>query len=381
MRQSIILSDKQELILLHEAEKSNLIKPLFEEEMKSEIDFIIANNRINNYLESQVTERNNLFRLLLLYDEIILPSTNPIYDYDNLINTGNFSLYSVEDFLKSNQTNQEYNQHYAKHLKHAIIPVLEKQLKSYFKLGQPNGGFNTFISDLYDCMLLNKKLSNEYNDFIKRNIYFLNFKNKAYNKERVFRDIDLILNNLYETLCWELQISNDKNAVIYNSEFNLSAIGYDCYAECNDYSKDIQTQMEAYAILKVECGKIIGTLPKVENIQEVLRLKEKRHNDIHNLKQELSRIEYEIRNGSTETAIKKAAFDIEKASKALSKNTVTRKIEKFTNIFSIPLTMAALFAEQPEIAIGSSVLSVVSKTSCLIGDYIKDKNQWFQVII
>jgi hypothetical protein len=105
---------------------------------------------------------------------------------------------------------------------------------------------------------------------------------------------------MYDQLCWQLQISYDHDSTIVNCEYHLANIG------CESFGSDINPVMDAYKILQVECARMLGKLPEMGSLQEVLRLKEKRPKDVHNLRQELSRIEHEIRNGGTQSAIEKA---------------------------------------------------------------------------
>lgn len=393
MRQSVILPSKFEAVFLNEAEKSYLIKPLPNpaDELYPKKELEKAEQYYKKILDKQEDERQKVFRMLLLFDEIILTDLVEVYDYTKLIETGLFELFFIEDMCKYDPIHQEGHIEYAKYLKPAILPVFEKEVKRLFREGKAVGGLSGFISDLYNYILLGERLSPRHLKFITMNKKAFDLRNKNYyekmrreyinppdvimEKQRFFTEIQTSLNALYEKLCWELMISSDKDAAIMDCEFLLSNIG------CDSYSEDVTQGMEAYNILRVECGKILGTLPKVDNMQEVLRLKEKRHHDIHNLRQELSRLEYEIREGNSLHAAEKAAADVSKASKSLSHGNVVSKVTKWTNFFSIPVTAAALFLERPQISIGAGALSVIGKTASFIETTIKDRNRWFEIVI
>ena len=324
------------------------------------------------FLTEKANDKQRLFSILLLFDDIILSNATQNYDYDRLIKTGMFSLFYLEDEVDSDPIHQDAHIEYATYLKPAIIPVFEKNIKSYFKYGQAVDGFKNFVSDLYDLILLNKRLPKKHHSFIEQNkIIFDVLNSDQVNKlhvlfgdvpdsitsKRFFTDISALLCVLYESLCWQLEISSNKDAAIIDCDFNLANIG------CEEFTKDVTTGMQAYSILRVECGKIIGSFPHLNSIQEVLQFKEKHRNDIHNLKQELSRLEYEIRAGNSKKAAEKAAEDIGKASKALCKSQQISRVTKWTNVLSIPLGIASLFIGEPEIAIGAGALSVIGKTA------------------
>lgn len=391
MRNAIILPDKLESLFIYEAEKSGLIKPIYNlaDELFSGCVLADADKFYKHLLDNKIIDKQNLFRTLLLFDDIILSTATENYEYDKLTETGFFSIFYLEDALSSDPIHKDGHIEYATYLKPAILPVFENVVKSYFRYGEAKGGFTNFISDLYDTILLDKRLPKKHNDFIefnktlfdirnKKNIKRLEteFKNipKILTSERFFTDVSGLLCTLYESLCWQLEISSNKDAAIIDCDFQLANIG------CEEYTNDVSNSMEAYNILRIECGKIIGSLPQMNSIQEVLRIKEQRKNDIHNLKQELSRLEYEIRSGNSIKAAEKAAKDIEKASKALSKGNIARSVTKWTNMFSIPVGIASLYMEQPEITIGSGVITLIGKTSSVIEAAVKDRNKWFEII-
>ncbi len=193
-------------------------------------------------------------------------------------------------------------------------------------------------------------------------------------ERRFFTDVSGLIVTMFEDLCWQLQISSDNDSTIMNCEYQLANI------RCESVDGGSASAIDAYKILRVECGKALGTLPEVKSIQDVTRLKEKRHHDIHNLKQELSRLEYEIKNSGSIRAVEKAATDISKASKALSVGNVASKVERWTTRFLLPLTVASLFLQRPEITLGLGVVTTVGQTSTVIGDFLSQKNNWLELL-
>lgn len=342
----------------------------------------------NVQLDSQVEKKKNLLRIILLFDEIILPQAPGEYDYHRLKNNEGFKIIPFDDFYYDNPIQKEGHKQYAQYLKSAILPVAEKDLKPYFSIVPPNIEYSEFISDLYDTVLLNKKLHHKYEEIVRINKRSFDLRNTAYfrwadllelpetlsQKRRFFTDVSGLLVIMFEDLCWQLQISSDNDSTIMNCEYQLANIG------CESFDGGLETATDAYGILRVECGKALGTLPEVRSIQEVIRLKETRRHDIHNLKQELSRLEYEIRNSGSISAVERAATDISKASKALSAGSTVSKVERWTTRFLLPLTAASIFLQRPEVALGLSVVTTIGHTSTVVGDFLSQKNNWLELL-
>ena len=327
MRQSIILPDILQTQFIYEAEKSGLVKPCnnYADDLYDRKDLAAAEMHYKQMLERKTVDKQNLYRMLLLFDDIILSNVTQNYNYEKLTSTGMFSVFFLEDALLSDPIHQDGHIEFAKYLKPAIIPVYKKYIKSYFRLGHAKDGFTSFVSDLYDTILLGKHLPKKHINYIELNKLDFDIRNTNSIKKlksefgevpdilttnRFLADLSGLLCTLYESLCWQLEISSKKDAAIIDSEFQLANIG------CKSLTDDVSNCMEAYNIIRVECEKLIGELPTINSIQEVFRLKEERHHDIHNLKQELSKLEDEIRSGNSIKAIEKAAIDITKASKA-----------------------------------------------------------------
>lgn len=389
MRQAIILPTIYENIFINETETAGLITPLYNpaDKMYPPEELEEAKIYYKNMLKGRKEDIQNLYRILLLFDNIILPEATPDYNYDNLLNRGSFTLYRFEDMYEYDPFHQEGHYSYARHLKEAILPIYKKRIQSYFPIGTPVDGFSSFISHLYDSILLRKKLQKKYQPYIEINKKYFDNRNRKYyvrlrrefetvpdaitEKGRFYTDIVNELQILYQTLCWQLKISNDKDAAILNSEFQLADIG------CNEYTRDVNQGMEAYSLLRVECGHIIGSLPEANSIQEVLNIKEKRRNDIHNLRQELSRLETEIRNGNSQKAVQQAVYDINRASKALSRNNYIRAVNKWTNLFMVPASIASVYSKCPAITIGAIICYITS----FLCTHTDDKNKWLEIMI
>lgn len=363
--------------------------PDYSEELYDSDELKEANLLYDAQLDDQVEKKKNLLRTILLFDEIILPNAPGYYDYQRLMNAGFFKIIPFDDFYYDNPIQKEGHKQYAQNLKLAILPVAEKNLRSYFNIIPQNVEYSEFISDLYDNVLLDKKLPHKYGEITKINKQIFDLMSAAHLKmadeenwpkvlrkeRRFFTDVSGWIVAMFEDLCWQLQISSDNDSTIMNCEYQLANIG------CESFDGKVESAIDAYKILRVECGKAMGTLPAVNSIQEVVHLKEKRHHDIHNLRQELSRLEYEIKNSGSISAVEKAASDISKASKALSAGNTVSQVNTWTTRFLLPLGVASLFMQRPEITIGLGVVTAIGQASTIVGDFLSKKNNWLELLI
>ena len=176
---------------------------------------------------------------------------------------------------------------------------------------------------------------------------------------------------MYQYLCWQLDISLKNDSYIINSEYDLSKIG------CDIYSKDINTQHKAYEIIKLECSKTIGNLPYMNNLSDVLTLKEKRKTDIKNLREVLCNLETVIKEQGTEKAVIKAANDVQKAAKSLSKGNTLSDVGKWLTLISVPITVAEILYNLPPT---SSLITVCGAGICLYEQFYKNKGGWCEVV-
>lgn len=392
MRNSIIIPSKFEDIFRIEAKKCGLIKLNEEKEreyIKSLMEFApsMVNKNYEAILEKKYSKcyktRQKLFQMILLYDEIILSKSEPQYHYDDLENIGNFTIYSFEDFFNYHPRQEEEHLFYANYLKPAIMPVLKREYKELFPRRIKGISLNSILSDLYDFVLgitntmyLGTVLSIEKNKetfATAFNEIFLgeDFFSDGIKRPEFYREIFSPIETVYEDLCWELEISLKNDSYIINSEYDLSKIG------CDIYSKDINTQHQAYEIIKLECSKTIGNLPHMNNLTDVLTLKEKRKTDIKNLREVLCNLETIIKEQGTENAVIKAANDVQKAAKSLSKGNTLADVGKWLTMISVPISVAeALYSLPPT----SSLISVCGAGICLCEQFYKNKGGWCEVV-
>lgn len=383
MKNSIILPLNYEKVFMMEARRSGLIK---HKEIPNAPDLSAFDRYEDEVYKRYYKVKQNLFQMILLYDKLIIQDSDPTFEYNEIENMGNFKIYPFDDFYYFNATQQENNALYAEYLKPALLKHLKKDLKSYFFISNNRKvSYNKIISELYDFIFeIHDSIPKNTMELIELNerAYTLrNRKNvnrlKSFNapniliEKRFETDIVSLFRLYYEQLCWQLKISSEQDAYIVNSEFQLSKIG------CNIYEEKINTYMDAYKILKCECANIIGTLPYICSIEEAISLKEKRKNDIKNLREVISNLENVLRTEGREKAILEATKDVRKASSALSKCEKVNKIGKWTTLLSVPMGIAEMLIGG---GIGGVGLSVIGTATCLIDEKIKRNNSWCEIV-
>ena len=398
MRNSIILPREYEHLFCAEAQEIGLIVdiPSDADKLYDHVELQEAEASYIGYLKSIPGLRQKIFQMVLLFDEIILDAADGNYDYRKLVDTGLFRVIPFDKFYyEHNPIHEDGHKEFAQHLKPAIMPVLTKDIGKYFKHMPAKISLDDFLSRLYDLILLKKQLPKEYENIIEINklAFDAKFIEKGYFETMKSMDApksiaeDLFYTHmsyhtalLYELLSWQLDLSNNHDSAIINSEFKLNLIG------CESYNGNIESSIEAYKILQVQCEKLIGVLPVVSNMREVLKLKETRRNDIKNLRQELSRIEQEIRDGRSEKAIEMATRSVEKASRALSLGNDVHKVSKWINRFAVPLGVAISIAGlsggiAPLTFVGSMIPTIGKAVEIVNEDIIRGRNKWFEILI
>ncbi|MBD5530238.1 MAG: hypothetical protein HDR02_17810 [Lachnospiraceae bacterium] len=383
MKNSIILPLNYEKVFMIEARKSGLIKHV---EIPNAPDLYGFDHYEEELYKRCYRLKQNLFQMILLYDELIIQDSDPTYEYDKIENIGNFKIYPFDDFYYYNARELENNVLYAEYLKPAILGVLKKNLRHCFAVENcKKVSYNKMISELYDAFFkIREDISKNVMELLELNEVVYKIKNrKNINRlknsglpneftERTFAiELASLFTLFYDQLCWQLKISSEQDAYIVNSEFQLSKIG------CDIYEENINTYMDAYKILKCECANIIGTLPHISSIEEAILLKEKRKKDIMNLREVMGNLENVLRTEGKEKAIIKATSDVRKASSALSKCEKVNKIGKWTTLLSVPMGIAEMLLGG---GIGGLGISVIGAATCLIDEKIKRNNSWCEIV-
>lgn len=148
MKNSIILPLNYEKVFMMEARRSGLIKHI---EIPNAPELSAFDDYENEVYKRSYKVKQNLFQMILLYDELIIQESDPTFEYYEIGNLGNFKIYPFEDFYYFDAKYQENNVLYAEYLKPAILKILKNDLKSYFPIrNNKKISYNKMISELYD---------------------------------------------------------------------------------------------------------------------------------------------------------------------------------------------------------------------------------------
>lgn len=133
---------------------------------------------------------------------------------------------------------------------------------------------------------------------------------------------------------------------------------------------------DAYCILKNQISMIMDEQPAFDSLTEILRFRESRHRDIKLLRDEVSALDTLLVQGEREQAIQKAIQDVRSANQSLIKNTVAKKTARIATYLSVPISLLELytFGTSYSIAIGA-----VGTTAQFIADRSDSKNNWLFV--
>lgn len=366
MRDKIIIPDSYNDLLVFEARKEGLI---------SSVSGVFDNaTHEENFLQkwgeesrAYANQKQHLFQLLLLYGEIILPNSIPVFDYTNLREFG-INTHFLQ-FEAGIQALVEDTNDCKDILRPAIIPrieyIIKDSLPEQYKGNRK--GIKTIAECVYHLVVMNEE-----------GVY-----EKLNEEEKVLLllmhpHMDEILEVAqlsYSELCWLLDTSVSQDAYIYNSKYKLEKLGV----------TDIPSSsgLQAYRILKCEYGKLFQELPGFSSLKDVLDIRSKKKDELQALRREINRLEEVICGGCNEKSIQMAIEDINNASKAVNKGLGTiNMVGSITTVMGLPVsiipeiisTSSPLFSK---LGIGISALGVMSLYASKIS---KQKNGWIEII-
>jgi len=183
------------------------------------------------------------------------------------------------------------------------------------------------------------------------------------------------IDNLLNRLMTMLELSVTKNAVLMQNEFSVSGLRTE---DSPLHGMEGDGLVNSYRILGVACEQIIGTLPKLESIDQVLNLKEKRMADIHRLRTALGRIEEALREGQPR-AFEKATTEVKKASGELAFANSVQRVGRWGTYLLAPLPLVELLLTGgiPIAGIGAAAFG---SATTLISHEVAKRASWVQVI-
>ena len=131
-----------------------------------------------------------------------------------------------------------------------------------------------------------------------------------------------------------------KNILAY-FEFNKTQ-KYDYYSKIFDNFSTETNLNTAYGIVKTQISYIIEQQPAFETLSEIISFRKNKKKAIHDLREEVSSLEYLIKEGAHEAALQKAIRDVRLANEALIKNTSTKRTAQIATYISVPISLIEL---------------------------------------
>ena len=303
-----------------------------------------------SYAPHVINRRNHIFQMCLLANTVILPDVPPFFSLEE---QSFFEFTSMNDvYSKISLLNPYDDKEYIEYLKPIVVPYIKEKI---------------YIPEFYRGEFSQTEYHNSYYDKLYgiADNYISTLPNRMENALKQFYD------NSMKELTILLELSAARECPIMQDKYDFSQI--------HKYQKYLSTSsLEAYTILKVNCENIIGTLPVLHNINDVIYLKNHNQKDIKRLREVLSEFEFIIRNYGYEKSINKIVKDIQQASKELSKNSYSKKVSKFVQYLSVPISAAEILLSVPPI-IGLSI-QAVGLLSELSTESKKRKNNWLTIV-
>lgn len=383
MRNNLILNNEYQYILLREARKSGYFEQIPYPEGVDWLSREEADEIEQSIRKIGKRKINNLFQMILLYDNITIPTFIDWDDYSKLKETGYIKIYTYDDmqnYMSKYFEDFDYND--AQNIKPALITSIKKIISNYNYCKIEND--TRFASIIYDLYVWSKIDIYQYNKLIAENINMLSTNAYIFDNKTIAQvkfDQNIIINYLQflfdwlevnvDNLLWDINLSNSYNGIILNSEYNIDKIGL-------HQEEKPKEDIAVYRTLKAELSEIIGALPHADSLTEIFYMKEKYRNEIKRLRSVIDELEYILREFGRKKMIESAISDIKKASKELEKIDKLDKVSKWTTYLSIPITVAETVLSIPPVTgITLGVLGVYATTKT---NNIKKRNNWISVV-
>ena len=370
--------------MLKEARKSGYFKEI---PYPDEVDWLSREESDNLYEEIngkiKRNKINNLFQMLLLYDNVTIPAFIEWDDYSKLEETGYIKINTYDnmrEYMSSLHGNLDYE--YGQYIKPALFNSIKKIINNFNYIKFEND--EKFTSIIYDLYLWSKIDVNNFQKMVSENILMLSlnanvFRNKViepvtFNNNIVMNYLLFLFNWLevhVDNLLWDINLSYSYDAIILNNEYNIEKIGLNQEISPKD---DFTT----YRTLKVELKNLIGALPHADSLEEIFYLKDKHEKDIIRLRTVIDELEHVLREHGKEKMLIEASNNIKKASKELAKTDKLDGISKWATYLSVPTAIAETVLSLPPIlGVG---LGVAGTYTTKRKSNIEKKNNWLSVI-
>lgn len=372
MRDSIILPESYQNILIYEGMKSKKIQCVYSGFTSEELTQI---NKIHEdmYIRFE-SQRQRFYQTILLYDNIIIPAADPTFNYSYYEDKG-FLFRDMDDFLSYNPIKEEDNSYSAEYLKGAIVCEIQKIIRRSISAYFPNINIKQFASELYDITTGIGQMSSENENIFDKYLHLL-YENRPYGLKEMSREtyitsFKIEIENLYNDLCWKLDLSADEDAYLVNSGYDLAKLGI-----------IKEPTLKAYNILKVAYEQIIDELPGFNSLEEVLKIKKERKSELKNLREVISNLE-DILNSEKdsvdERALESAKTKIKTAKDYLNYNLPNIKsVGEIITLIGVPISTIEFLQSSSKVPIGLT-LTYTGASMVLAGKKI-EKNKWCEII-
>jgi hypothetical protein len=352
-------------------------------------------------------ERKSVLQMLLVYDKMSIVSEHAhCYDWRKIESTGIIDVISSLDdpTLSGAIQSDDSTRRYALFLKPMVIPSLLREderdsrsfeslftsheLRLYYKevLGIDKG---VFYSELYDHIfskspvengsrihrifqLINSSSLRDYT-ILKKLVPEYNLDQESYLTSRRQDWTAMILSNVGQ-LMFMIERSMISGSVVLQSRFELNKSSTDLQTAAAGLRS---TKEPSYGILRFAAEEAIGTLPNLETIDDVLRLKDKRANDIRRLREVLDIVDSALRE-SKHRALIQARDEVSRASAELTQGNNAARVNKWIGYLSLPVSvLETLFSFPP---ITGLTLGVFGVGASLHADSRLARSRWLQII-
>ena len=151
---------------------------------------------------------------------------------------------------------------------------------------------------------------------------------------------------------------------------------YDYYSKvfCN-FSAETNLNL-AYGMIKTQISHILEKQPAFESLSEIMDFKKKKKKAIHDLREEITALEYLLKEGAYEAALQKAINDVRSANEALIKNCPAKRIAQIATYISVPISVVELLAFGTPF---SMMIGVVGTVAQLKSDINNKQGDWLFV--
>lgn len=344
-----------------------------------------------------------VLQMFLLFDKVILVGPELGYDWGKMEGTGLIEVVTADEqplLLGQPAWGQgEWDQatkEYAMFLKPIVLNALVKDLDPPERQALRSGELRPriFYSTIYDAIFsptppyVSQEMLPKIRSFFEAQAEQVHVKYKPsweglgldeeYREELAMVTVKVAWEGLVMfaagTLMSLLESSVLNNAVLVQNEFRMNGLELDSGVW---QKADRDRLMDSYQILRLSVEALIGTLPRLQSLEDVLRLKDKRQRDIQRLRSVLNEIEHALREGKRQ-ALNKAEREVRQASLELARGNTLDKVSKWTTYISLPVgIIEACFGFPP---IAGLTLGFIGTATTLSADVAKAKNGWLQVV-